>query len=44
MSTHLWGHRKSIFGFYVQDDWRATDTLTLNLGLRWEYHAPLVEV
>ena len=22
--------------FYAQDDWRATDRLTLNLGLRWD--------
>ena len=40
----VWGHRKTIFGFYFQDDWHATDALTLNLGLRWEYHTPLVEV
>jgi hypothetical protein len=44
LSTGTWGHRKTIYGFYFQDDWRVNDTLTLNLGLRWEYHTPLVEV
>ncbi len=29
---------RSYFGTYVQDDWRATPRLTLNLGLRWEYY------
>lgn len=42
--TGSWGQRKIILGFYFQDDWRATDALLLNLGLRWEYHSPLVEV
>ncbi|HYM13680.1 MAG TPA: TonB-dependent receptor [Bryobacterales bacterium] len=44
LSSGTWGHRKTIYGLYYQDDWRATDTLTLNLGLRWEYHTPWVEV
>jgi hypothetical protein len=31
------GFRQTYAGTYVQDDWRATSSLTLNLGLRWEY-------
>jgi hypothetical protein len=26
------------FAFYVQDDWKTTPHLTVNYGLRWEYH------
>ena len=44
LSTGTWGHRGTIFGFYGQDDYRVTNNLTLNLGLRWEYHTPWVEV
>ncbi|HCS62841.1 MAG TPA: hypothetical protein DIW64_01455 [Cellvibrio sp.] len=25
------------FGLYVQDDWSATERLTINAGLRWDY-------
>jgi len=24
-------------GYYTQDDWRVTDSLAANVGLRWEY-------
>ncbi len=44
LSTGTWGQRGTIYGLYFQDDWRATNNLTLNLGLRWEYHTPWVEV
>jgi trimeric autotransporter adhesin len=28
---------------YVTDDWRAGASLTLNVGLRWEYNSPITE-
>jgi hypothetical protein len=32
------GFRRTELGFYLQDDWRATQRLTLNLGLRYELY------
>jgi len=31
------------WGFFVQDDWRITPRFTLNIGLRYEYEAPVNE-
>jgi len=39
----LFRHRGDIFAAYVQDTWHLTNTLTLNLGMRFEDHTPLFE-
>jgi outer membrane receptor protein involved in Fe transport len=31
------------FAAYIQDDWRVTPRLTLNLGLRYEFQVPWIE-
>ena len=41
---NTWGQRQSVWGIYVQDDWRVNNHLTLNLGVRWDYSTPWVEV
>ena len=33
--------RQHVHALYVQDDWRVTPKLTVNLGLRWEFATPL---
>lgn len=32
--------RDNQYSFFVQDNWKATDRLTLNLGVRYEYATP----
>src|SRR5262249_53165187 len=38
------GYRVIELGSYVADDWKVTNRLTLNLGLRYEFLPPPVEV
>ncbi|MGB0037067.1 MAG: TonB-dependent receptor [Candidatus Acidiferrales bacterium] len=38
------GFRTGLYGFFLQDDWKVTPTLTLNMGLRWEIQGALSEV
>lgn len=35
--------RQPAYDAYATDDWRARPTLTLNVGMRWEYGAPITE-
>lgn len=38
------GDQRSNNAAYFQDDWRLTPSLTVNLGLRWEYFQPYQDV
>ncbi|MGA8149396.1 MAG: carboxypeptidase regulatory-like domain-containing protein [Terriglobales bacterium] len=43
-STGGWHQRDWLLAGYAQDDWRITNNLTLNIGLRYEARTPWVEV
>jgi hypothetical protein len=36
--------REPVYDLFINDDWRALPSLTVNAGLRWEYSAPMTEL
>jgi hypothetical protein len=36
--------RGSVYGLYMQDDWRLHARFSLNLGIRWDYQTPVNEL
>ncbi len=39
-----WGHRHWRDALFIQDDYKLARTLTVQLGMRWEYTQPIYEV
>ena len=42
-NVHIVNQRRYSHAFFAQDDWRATDRLTFNLGLRYDFMSPSYE-
>lgn len=43
LDTNLRAWRNYELGWFVQDDWKVSKRLTLNLGLRWDFFSPHTE-
>lgn len=41
--TASYAQQDKWFGVFIQDDWKVAPRLTLNIGLRYEYEAPVTE-
>lgn len=44
VDTDILNTRSDYWGAYVQDSWKATDKLTVNLGVRWDVDTPRWEL
>jgi len=42
--ANTYTEKRPEYSLYVQDDFRATSRLTLNLGLRWDVYPPWIEI
>jgi hypothetical protein len=40
-TAHRQDNRSTIYGFFIQDDWKVRSDLTVNAGLRYSYFGPL---
>ncbi len=39
-TTNRQDNREDLYGFFIQDDWKARPNLTINAGLRYSYFGP----
>ncbi len=44
VEKNIWpAYSNFYYALFFQNDWKLTNTITVNLGLRWDYESPIVE-